>query len=60
MNKIIKATEGNVFQRIEDDVVFGEEIHLGIDYSTGNARDDKKEYYIEILKPIEEEINIIE
>ena len=54
MNKIT-AKEGKVFQRIIDGIIFGKEIHLGVDYSTGEAREDKAEYYIEIDEPIIEE-----
>lgn len=53
MNKV-KAKEGNVFERIIDGLMFGEEIALGVDYSTGVARTDKIEYYREVLKPIDE------
>jgi len=44
----ITAKEGKVFQRIIDGLIFGSEIHLGVDYSTGVARPDKSEYYIEV------------
>ena len=47
MNKIT-ATTGKVFKRIIDGLIFGNEIYLGIDYSTGEAREDKSEYYEEI------------
>ena len=50
MNKIT-AKEGYVFQRIHDGMIFGNEIYLGIDYSTGEAREDKAEYYEEIEEP---------
>jgi len=50
MNKIT-AEEGMVFQRIHDSMMFGNEIYLGIDYSTGTAREDKREYYEEIEEP---------
>ncbi len=47
LNKIT-ANDGYVFVRIHDGVVFGKEIYLGIDYSTGVAREDKESYYEEI------------
>lgn len=53
MNKIT-AKQGNTFRRIHDGMIFGNEIYLGIDYSTGVAREDLPEYYEEILQPIEE------
>lgn len=49
----ITAEEGMVFQRIHDGMIFGDEIHLGMDYSTGEKRQDKEEYYCQIEKPIE-------
>ena len=58
MNKITAQT-GKVFRRIHDGMVFGNEIYLGIDYSTGEAREDKEEFYEEIDEPAVEipEIN---
>ena len=50
MNKIT-AKEGKVFRRIIDWLIFGSEIYLGVDYSTGEAREDKAEYYEEIDEP---------
>lgn len=50
MNKIT-AQEGKVFRRIIDGLIFGNEIYLGVDYSTGEAREDKSEYYEEIDEP---------
>lgn len=50
MNKITAST-GNVFRRIHDQFIFGNEIYLGIDYSTGEAREDLPEYYEEIPEP---------
>lgn len=52
IEKII-AKEGMVFQRIHDGMIFGNEIYLGFDYSTGEKRQDKEEYYCQIEKPIE-------
>ena len=48
----ITAKEGKVFKRIIDGIIFGNEIYLGVDYSTGKPRQDKVEYYIEIDEPI--------
>lgn len=56
MNKI-KAKEGYIFRRIIDGMIFGNEIYLGIDYSTGEAREDLPEYYEEIEEEIVEQIN---
>ena len=47
MNKIT-AEKGKVFRRIVDGLIFGNEIYLGIDYSTGEAREDLPEYYEEV------------
>ena len=51
MNKIT-AQEGKVFRRLIDGLIFGNEIYLGIDYSTGEAREDKSEYYEQIDEEI--------
>ena len=48
---VITADEGNVFQRIHDGFKMGSEIVLGIDYSTGDPREDLPEYYEEIPNP---------
>ena len=57
MNKIT-AKDGYVFQRKHDGMIFGNEIYLGIDYSTGEPREDKREYYEEIVEPkIEAEVD---
>lgn len=56
MNKIT-AQQGKVFRRIIDGLIFGSEIYLGVDYSTGEAREDKAEYYEEIDEPINEQDN---
>ena len=53
--KIIKTSEGKVFRRLHDGFIMGEEIALGIDYSTGEPREDKPEYYEEIDEPIKNE-----
>jgi hypothetical protein len=52
----ITAEEGMVFQRIHDGMIFGNEIYLGFDYSTGEKRPDKSEYYRQIEQPIVENI----
>ena len=49
MNKIT-ATTGKVFRRIVDGLIFGNEIYLGVDYSTGEARSDKTDNYEEIIE----------
>jgi len=54
MNKII-VRSGNIFRRIHDGMSMGEEIYLGIDYSTGTPRLDLPEYYEEIEKLESEE-----
>ena len=50
MNKIT-AEEGKVFRRKIDGLIFGSEIYLGVDYSTGEPREDKEEYYEQIDEP---------
>ena len=47
VNNRITASEGMTFVRIHDGFEIGEEIYLGIDYSTGEHREDKPEYYRE-------------
>lgn len=54
MNKIT-AEEGKVFRRKIDGLIFGNEIYLGVDYSTGQPREDKEEYYEQIDEPTTEE-----
>ena len=51
----ITAAEGYIFRRIYDQVTFGSEIYLGVDYSTGVAREDLPEYYEEINDPDNED-----
>lgn len=46
--RTITANEGKTFQRKHDGFIMGPEIALGVDYSTGVAREDKAEYYEEI------------
>ena len=48
-NNKITASEGMTFIRIHDGFEMGEEIYLGIDYSKGEPREDKPEYYREEL-----------
>ena len=48
-NNKITAESGYTFVRIHDGFEMGEEIYLGIDYSTGEPREDKPEYYKEVL-----------
>ena len=45
----ITAKENHIFVRTHDNFRFGNEIHLGYDFSTGVKRQDKKEYYREEL-----------
>ena len=47
VNNRITAESGYTFVRIHDGFEMGEEIYLGIDYSTGEPREDKPEYYRE-------------
>ena len=46
-NNKITASGGMTFIRIHDGFEMGEEIYLGIDYSKGEPREDKPEYYRE-------------
>ena len=46
----IEAKEGFTFRRIHDGFMMGEIIYLGIDYSTGEPREDKAEYYEEVVE----------
>lgn len=50
----IEAKEGFTFKRIHDGFIIVEIIYLGIDYSTGEPREDKAEYYKEVVKIGEE------
>ena len=47
INNIITASEGMTFVRLHDGFEMGETIHLGIDFSTGEPREDLPEYYRE-------------
>ena len=46
----IEAKEGFTFKRIHDGFTMGEIVYLGIDYSTGEPREDRAEYYEEVAK----------
>lgn len=48
---LITAQHNNVFRRKHDGVLFGNEIVLGLDFSTGIERQDLAEYYEEIRNP---------
>ena len=50
----IEAKEGFTFKRIHDGFIMGEIIYLGIDYSTGEPREDKAEYYEEVMQILNE------
>lgn len=52
---LINAKDGKVFRRISDGFIMGSIVDLGIDYSTGVARDDKPEYYEEVESEVETE-----
>lgn len=56
---VIKAEEGKIYRRKHDQMLFGDTIYLGIDYSTGVAREDLEEYYeqidADIIAPINNE-----
>ena len=49
--KTITAQEGKVYRRIHDGMIFGNQILLGYDYSTGVKRVDKPIYYEQIPDP---------
>ena len=49
----LTADEGKTFIRIHDGYDMGSGIQLGIDTSTGEAREDKVEYYEEVDIPEE-------
>lgn len=68
-NRIIKASEGKVFRRISDGVVFGKEINLGYTHYIGGKKltepllelpehfEEIDEHIIDLPKYIEEEVN---
>ena len=47
---VIIAEDEKSIQRIHDNFLMGDEVVLGVDYSTGKPREDKPEYYTEIDK----------
>ena len=49
VNNRITAESGYTFVRIHDGFEIGDTIYLGVDYSTGEPREDKPEYYREEL-----------
>lgn len=51
-NKIIKASEGKVFRRISDGVIFGKEINLGYTYYLNGEK--LKEPLLELPEHFEE------
>jgi len=54
-NRHIIADEGKVFKRIEDDLIFGNEIYLGYTwYINGIKLDEPKEEKTEDFEEIEE------
>ena len=46
--KTITAQEGKVYRRLHDGMLFGNQILLGYDYSTGVKRIDREIYYEQI------------
>ena len=50
--QVLRASEGHILRRIHDGFEMGSEIVLGFDYSTGEKREDKGEYYEEVEKPV--------
>jgi hypothetical protein len=50
----ITAKKGFIFKRKHDGFMFGSEVVLGVDYSTGRSRQDKAEYYEEIEELLDE------
>ena len=58
-DRIIKASEGKVFRRISDGVVFGKEINLGYTHYIGGKKLEEPllelpEHFEEIDEPVEE------
>lgn len=49
IDNTIVAEEGKTFKRIHDGAIMGNTIQLDKDYSTGIERDDKPEYYEEVV-----------
>ena len=52
----ITADADKVFMRKYDGFIMGNEVVLGIDFSTGEAREDKLEYYEQIDAPVDDEV----
>lgn len=52
--RIITAREGYIYRRLHDGFEMGKTIHLGIDHSTGEPREDKEEYYEEVMQILNE------
>lgn len=52
----ITAESGMTFCRVHDQFVMGNEIILGVDYSTGIARTDLPEYYEEVMITISNDL----
>ena len=44
----MKASQNKAFRRIHDQILMGNEVVLGVDYSTGEPRTDLPEYYEEV------------
>ena len=60
-DRIIKASEGKVFRRISDGVVFGKEINLGYTHYIGGKKLEEPllelpEHFEEIDEPVREDI----
>lgn len=60
-NKIIKASEGKVFRRISDGLIFGNEIVLGYTYYLNDKELEEPllelpEHFEEIDEPVREEV----
>lgn len=48
---VITADEGKILSRKHDGFAMGRQVILGIDYSTGEPREDRPEYYEEVDAP---------
>ncbi len=48
---VIIAEPGKVFKRSHDSFIMGREIHLGLDFSTGESRVDQPYYYEQVDDP---------
>ena len=61
-NRIITASEGKVFRRISDGLIFGKEINLGYTHYLGGEKLEEPllelpEHFEEIDEPVREEVN---